>query len=111
MSHEDRMKRLNAAFDAMSDGLTDAELADMTSAMTGVKTIADVLRYRDRIRALAQDNQILSLHVFEEGPDDAALCLHSQLAFLCFCAECHKLRHRIRLFQGACASCWVSRPI
>ena len=40
MSDQERMKRLNAAFDAMSDGRTEAELADMTSTMTGVKNIA-----------------------------------------------------------------------
>ena len=100
MSDEERTKRLNAAFDALGDGLTEAELADMTTAMTGVKTVEDVLRYRDRIRALARENRVTSIHVFEEGPDDAALCLHGHLGFLVFSAEAYKMRHLVRLFQG-----------
>ena len=35
LSPEERMKRLNAAFDAMGEGLSPAELEDMTAAMTG----------------------------------------------------------------------------
>ena len=96
MTDEERTKRLNAAFDAISDGLSEDQLADMT----GVKTVDDVLRFRERIRALARENRIVSLHVFEQGPDDGDLRLHGPLAFLCFNAEDHQLRHLIRLFQG-----------
>ena len=100
MSDEERTKRLNAAFDAMSEGLTEDALADMTTAMTGVMTIEDVLRYRDQIRALARENQVMSLYVFEAGSDDAALRLHGHLGFLFFSAEAYKMRHLVRLFQG-----------
>lgn len=61
MTNEKRMERLNDAFDAMGDGLAEDALADMTSAMTGVKTIDAVLRYRDRTRRLARENQVMSL--------------------------------------------------
>ncbi|MCY3866699.1 MAG: hypothetical protein OXG68_14775 [Chloroflexi bacterium] len=35
LSPQERMQRLNAAFDAMGEGLSPAELEDMTAAMTG----------------------------------------------------------------------------
>lgn len=38
LTAKEKMARLNAAFDAMADGLTKDELAEMTAAMTGVKT-------------------------------------------------------------------------
>ena len=72
MNDEDRTKRLNAAFDALSEDLTEAELADMTTAMTGVKTIDDVLLYRDQIQVLARENGVMSLYVFEAGPKEGA---------------------------------------
>ena len=100
MTDEERTKRLNAAFDAMSEGLSEEELADMTSAMIGVKTVDDVLRHRDQIRRLARENHITSLYVFEEGPNDAELRLHARLGFLFLGGEAYKMRHLVRLFQG-----------
>lgn len=47
MNDEERMKLLNAAFDAMSEGLTEDELADMTSAMAGAIAIRS-RRWRGR---------------------------------------------------------------
>ena len=35
LSPEEKMQRLNAAFDAMGEGLSPAELEAMTTAMTG----------------------------------------------------------------------------
>ena len=40
------MRRLCAAFDAMADGLSQDELAEMTTAMTGVRTIGQVRQQR-----------------------------------------------------------------
>ena len=34
LTPKERMRRLNAAFDAMSEGLTQAQLDEMTAAMT-----------------------------------------------------------------------------
>ena len=41
LSPEERMRRLNAAFDAMGEGLSPAELDCMTAAMTGEASAGD----------------------------------------------------------------------
>ncbi len=73
------MKRLNAAFDAMSDGLTENELAEMTVAMIEVKSMQDLLPLRAAIRALARRHGVTEIYAFEMFSDD----LHRQ-GGLCF---------------------------
>ena len=100
MPPEDRTEQLNAAFDAMGDGLTDAELEEMTAAMTDLKTVEDVVQRREQIAALASVNKVTQLRVFEQGSDDEALRQHGNLGFLVFSSETCKMRHLIRLFEG-----------
>ena len=42
MTAKEKTARLKAAIDAMGDGLSQDELAEMTAAITGVRTIAEV---------------------------------------------------------------------
>ncbi len=53
LTAEQKTKRLKAVFDAMTNGLSQDELAEMTAAMTGVRSIDEVRRQRKAIRALA----------------------------------------------------------
>ena len=46
MTAKERTRRLNAAFDAVADGLSQDELAEMTATMTGVRTIDEVREQR-----------------------------------------------------------------
>lgn len=74
------MTRLNAAFDAMSDGLTENELAEMTAAMTEVKTMQDLLPLRAAIRALARRHGVAEIYAFEMFAGD--LRRNGDLCFL-----------------------------
>ena len=61
----EKMVRLNAAFAAMADGLTENELAEMTAAMSEVKSMADLLPLREAIRALARRHGVAEIYAFE----------------------------------------------
>lgn len=54
MTAKERTARLNAAFDVLADDLSQNELAEMTIAMTGVRTIDEVRQQLKTIRALAR---------------------------------------------------------
>ena len=65
MTAKEKTARLNAAFDAMGDDLSQDELA----AMIGVRTIAEVRLQRKAIRALARRHGDLCFLVRWESKD------------------------------------------
>lgn len=56
MTAKERTRRLNAAFDAMADGMSQDELAEMTAAMTGVRAINGV-REQDALKTNAAERR------------------------------------------------------
>jgi len=91
------MRRLNAAFDAMSDGLTENELAEMTAAMIEVKTMADLLPLRAAIRTLARRHGVAEIYAFEMFAGD--LRQQGDLCFLVRWGSKDAWQHQIGLYK------------
>ena len=70
LTAKERTQRLKAAFDALADGFSQDELAEMTAAMTGVRTIDEVRWQRKAIRALARRHGLREIYAFELFDDD-----------------------------------------
>ena len=101
MTAKERTQRLNAAFDELADGLTEDELAEMTAAMTGVKTIDEVRQQRNAIRALARRNSVREIYAFEMCAGD--LRRDGDLCFLVRWESKDAWRHHIRLYKDLSA--------
>ena len=91
------MKRLNAAFDAMADGLRQDELAEMTAAMTGVRTTDALLAQRAAIRALARKHGVSEIYAFEMFPGDLGRA--GDLCFLVRWESSDAWRRQVRLHK------------
>ena len=102
LTAEERTQRLNAAFDALADGLSQDELAEMTAAMTGVRSIDEVRRQRQAIRALARRHGVREIYAFEMFAGD--LRRKGDLCFLVRWESKDAWRHHIRLYKDLSAA-------
>ena len=101
LTAKDKTARLSAAFDAMGDGLSQDELAEMTAAMTGVRTLAEVRQQRKAIRALARRHGLREIYAFEMCAGD--LRRKGDLCFLVRWESQDAWHHHIRLYKDLSA--------
>ena len=101
MTAKEKTARLKAAFDAMGDGLSQDELAEMTAAITGVRTIAEVRLQRKAIQALARRHGVREIYAFEIFDGD--LRREGDLCFLVRWESKDAWRHHIRLYKDLSA--------
>ena len=93
------MRQLNAAFDALGDDLTPAELHEMTAAMTYHRYLREALENREAIKQLAKDNRVQRLYLVEES-DDPELRLDGTLCYLVEWEPDYAMPNYIRLYKG-----------